>query len=129
VSAEAPRFEDPRQDLGRRTLGKGTAQLGRRSGSVMYNLTTGMAASAVNLAQLQSLLEGVIVKFEVAELTARWDNDIQAALQDVVLEWVQRVDAFDMQIHESGVSVSIQTQDDYGYYQYGFDVFPGRTVG
>jgi hypothetical protein len=129
VSAEAPRFEDPRQDLGRRTLGKGTAQLGRRSGSVMYNLTTGMAASAVNLAQLQSLLEGVIVRFEVAELTARWDDDIQAALQDVVLEWVQRVDAFDMQIHESGVSVSIQTQDDYGYYQYGFDVFPGRTVG
>jgi hypothetical protein len=95
----------------------------------MYNLTTGMAASAVNLAQLQSLLEGVIVRFEVAELTARWDDDIQAALQDVVLEWVQRVDAFDMQIHESGVSVSIQTQDDYGYYQYGFDVFPGRTVG
>lgn len=129
VSAEAPGFEDPRQDLGRRTLGKGTAQLGRRSGSVIYNLTTGMAASSVDLARLQGLLEGVIVHFEMAELSARWDEDVQAALQDVVLEWVQRVDAFDMQLHESGVSVSLQTQDDYGYYQYGFDVFPGRTLG
>ena len=83
----------------------------------------------MNLARLQGLLEGVIVNFEMAELSDRWDDDVQAALQDVVLEWVQRVDAFDMQLHESGVSISLQTQDDYGYYQYGFDVFPGRTVG
>lgn len=124
---EAPRTEDPRQDLGRRSLGKGTAQLGRRGGNVSYNLTTGMPASAVNLGKLQSLLEAVIVEFEMEELSARWDDDVQTALQDAVLEWVQRVDAFELELHESGVSISLQTQDDYGYYQYGLDVFPGRA--
>jgi hypothetical protein len=125
---EAPRYEDPRQDLGRRTLGKGTAQLGRRGGSVTYNLVTGMPASAVNLGELQGLLEGVVSDFEMAELSARWDPEVKEALQDVLLEWVQRLDAFELQLHESGVSISLQTQDDYGYYQYGLDVFPGRTI-
>ena len=123
---EAPRHEDPRQDIGRRTLGKGTAQLGRRGGGAAYNLVTGMPASAVNLGKLQSLLETVISELEQPELRVRWDDDVRSALQDALLEWVQRVDAFDLQVHESGVSVSIQTQDDFGYYQYGFDVFPGR---
>ena len=77
--------------------------------------------------KLQSLLEAVIVEFEMEELAARWDDDVQTALQDAVLEWVQRVDAFELELHESGVSISLQTQDDYGYYQYGLDVFPGRA--
>ncbi|HCH61820.1 MAG TPA: hypothetical protein DFR83_03370 [Deltaproteobacteria bacterium] len=126
--AQAPQTEDPRQDLGRRTLGKGTAQLGRRGSSVMYNLATGMAASAVNLGKLQSLLEGVICELEMPELSERWDDEVRGALQDAVLEWVQRVDAFELEVHDSGVSISLQTQDDYGFYQYGFDVFPGRPA-
>ena len=123
---EAPRYDDPRQDLGRRTLGKGTAQQGRRKSGVSYNLTTGMAASAVNPGKLQGLLEEMVADFEVAELTNRWRVDVHDGMQDALLEWVQRLDAFELVLHDSGVSVSLQTQDDYGYYQYGFDVFPGR---
>ena len=125
---EAPRYDDPRQDLGRRTLGKGTAQRGRRGGSVSYNLTNGMPASGLNLGKLQGLLEDVVADFEFDELSARWQVDVHDFLQDVLLDWVQRLDAFEMVLHESGVSISLQTQDDYGYYQYGFDVFPGRGV-
>lgn len=128
AAPEAPSFDDPRQDLGRRTLGKGTAQLGRRGGTVMYNLTTGMAAASVDLGRLQGLLEGVIVDFEQAELAARWREDVEEALQSTILEWVQRLDAFELELHESGVRVSLQTQDDFGYYQYGLDVFPGRSA-
>mgnify|MGYP000742728105 CR=1 FL=1 len=123
---EALRYDDPRQDLGRRTLGKGTAQLGRRGGSVTYNLTTGMAASGVNLGELQTLLEAVVADFDMSELSSRWRVDVHDALQDAILEWVQRLDAFELVLHESGVSISLQTQDDYGYYQYGLDIFPGR---
>ncbi len=123
---QAPRLDDPRQDLGRRTLGKGTAQLGRRGNTTEYNLTTGMSASGVNLGELQSMLEEVVADFEMAELAARWQDDVQGALQDALLEWVQRLDAFELVLHESGVSISLQTQDDYGYYQYGLDIFPGR---
>ena len=125
---KAPPTEDPRQDIGRRTLGKGTAQLGRRGSSVQYNLATGMSASGVNLGKLQSLLEGMICEFDMGELSERWDDDVRSALQDAVLEWVQRVDAFELELHDSGVSISLQTQDDYGFYQYGFDVFPGRSA-
>jgi len=125
---EAPPLEDPRQDMGRRTLGRGTVQQGRRGGTVMYNLTHGMAAARVDLARLQELLEGIMADLTVAEMTARWDDDVREALQDALLEWVQRVDAFELEAHESGARVSIQTQDDFGYYQFAFDAFPGRGL-
>jgi hypothetical protein len=70
----------------------------------------------------------VLADFEVEELNSRWQVDVHNFLQEVLLDWVQRLDAFELVLHESGVSISLQTQDDYGYYQYGFDVFPGRGV-
>ena len=124
----APPLQDPRQDIGRRTLGRGTVQQGRRGSGVMYNLTHGMAAASVDLARLQEILEGIMAELSVTEMSARWDDDVRETLQDTLLEWVQRVDLFEMEVHESGARVSVQTQDDFGYYQYSFDVFPGRAV-
>ncbi len=125
---EAPAFEDPRQDVGRRTLGRGTAQQGRRGSGVAHNLTHGMGAASVNLAQLQELLESIMSTLTVAEMTARWDDDVRDSLQNALLEWVQRVDAVELEAHESGARVSLQTQDDFGYYQYALDAFPGRGL-
>ncbi len=124
---EAPRFTDPRQSVGRSSLGKGTAQTGRRNGgSVMYNFTSGMGASSVNLGQLQTIIETILADITLPELTARWNDDVSTAVQDALLEWVQRVDHFELELHESGVRVSLQTQDDFGYYHYAFDAFPER---
>jgi len=124
----APLYEDPRQDVGRRTISRGTAQQGRRGNGVAYNLTHGMGAASVNLARLQELLEGIMSALTVAEMGARWEDDVRESLQDALLEWVQRVDAFELEAHESGARVSFQTQDDFGYYQYAFDAFPGRGL-
>jgi hypothetical protein len=86
-----------------------------------------MAAASVDLARIQEILEGIMAQLSVAEMTARWDDDVREALQNALLEWIQRVDLFEMEVHESGARVSVQTQDDFGYYQYAFDAFPGRA--
>jgi hypothetical protein len=40
--------------------------------------------------------------------------------------WVQRCKLMTIRPRREGIHVSLQTQDDHGYYRYEFDVLPGR---
>jgi hypothetical protein len=42
--------------------------------------------------------------------------------------WVQRYKHAKIRRREQGVRVEFETQDDHGYYVYGFDVFPGQAA-
>jgi len=45
----------------------------------------------------------------------------------VCLTWIQRCKAIHFDLGENGVSLTIETQDDRGYYEYKLDVFPQRA--
>jgi hypothetical protein len=39
---------------------------------------------------------------------------------------VQRCKRMRIERHQTGVRIELETQDDHGYYEYRFDVFPRR---
>lgn len=128
MAPDAPRTDDPRQLQSRRTLGNTSAGMGRRSAGPRPNLDTGFAAASVDLGRLQTILEDVLANLTAEAVVARWANELEDTLQAIILEWVQRVGKLELSTHESGLRVHIETQDDFGYYQYAFDVFPGKNL-
>jgi len=47
-------------------------------------------------------------------------------MDEVILTWVQRCKCIHMELGDVGVTITLDTQDDRGYYTYTFEVFPGR---
>jgi hypothetical protein len=124
----APRFPvDVRQARTTRILGR---LVGVAEGSMRLagpNFTTGFHASAVDLGRLQAALARGIARLDGAQVEARWD-EVFGWMMRVLRAWVQRYKSVRIKRDESGIRVEIETQDDHGYYSYGFDVFP-RTSG
>lgn len=88
---------------------------------------SGFGASAVDVGALREMLARGIAAFDMAAVRERWDEDLRIWMDDVILNWVQRCKRIHMELGERGVSITIETQDDRGYYTYEFDVFPGRS--
>jgi hypothetical protein len=89
------------------------------------NLVTGFHASAVDLGRLQHALEHGLARFDGSQIEARW-SELFDWIRRVIGAWVQRYKSMKIVRLESGVRVELQTQDDLGYYDYAFDVFPRR---
>lgn len=124
---EPPRTgDDPRQ----RTLQRITGNLSRSLGDEMHlqtaNTTTGFFASAVDLGRLRAAIENGLQRFDIDTLRARWEIDVRDWIGDLLPRWVQRVKELNLELCERGIHLRVHTQDDLGYYEYGFDVFPGR---
>lgn len=90
------------------------------------NLSLGFHASRVDLASLKSTMETGIREFTKATLQARWEDDVRDWMHSVLRSHVQRQKQRTLTCHDDGVHVRIETQDDFGYYVYEWDVFPGR---
>jgi len=48
-------------------------------------------------------------------------------MRAAILTCIQRCKEMNFEFAEHGIRITLETQDDYGYYTYAFDVFPGRT--
>jgi hypothetical protein len=119
---------DERQQIFRRIAGGLTGQLLEGHGQVsVANTTQGYRASAVDLGALQKMLGRAIAHFDMTQVRERWDDDLFAWMRSGTFAWVQRCKMLRMTVKENGIRVVLETQDDCGYYQYEFDVFPGRN--
>jgi hypothetical protein len=81
----------------------------------------------VDLGELKELLESGTKRLTMAQLEARFHDDIQSFVHSVVTMWVQRPKEISSELRENGIHVRVKTQDDHGYYDYAFDVFPRGT--
>jgi len=91
------------------------------------NTTTGFRASAVDLGQLQAIINDVLEPFDMNQVRERWSEDIFTWLRRFLMSWIQRC----KEIHfdttsERGIYIQLVTQDDHGYYTYEFDGFAGK---
>ena len=86
----------------------------------------GFPASAVDLGVLQTVLNTGLGHFTMDQVRERWDDDVKNWIISAIRTWVQRCKEMHLDVADNGVHVSMQTQDDHGYYSYEFDVFPGR---
>jgi hypothetical protein len=123
-----PRFPpDARQRQTSRILG----HIARAVQSEMVvagpNLVKGFPASAVDLGRLKDALERGVQRLDATQVADRWD-EVFAWMRRVIAAWVQRYKMLKIERLESGIRVEMQTQDDYGYYDYAFDVFPKRNA-
>ena len=91
------------------------------------NLVTGYRASAVDVGRLQELMEEALARFEMNQVRERWSDDVFAWMRRLLLTWIQRCKSIHFDLLDTGIHVQLETQDDRGYYQYEFDVFPGRN--
>lgn len=73
-------------------------------------------------------LERGVQRLDAHQVAERWD-EVRAWMRRVIATWVQRYKMLNIKRLESGIRVEIESQDDYGYYNYGFDVFPKREAG
>jgi uncharacterized protein YprB with RNaseH-like and TPR domain len=55
----------------------------------------------------------------------RWD-EVFSWMRRLLRSWVQRCKLVKIERQELGIRVELDTQDDHGYYKYGFDVFPRK---
>lgn len=120
----APRLPvDIRQTRTMRILG---ALAGMAEGSMRVagpTFTTGFHASAVDLGRLQAALARGVARLDGAQIEARWD-EVFGWMMQVLRAWVQRYKSVRIKPGKAGIRVEMTTQDDHGYYFYGFDVFP-----
>jgi hypothetical protein len=91
------------------------------------NFANGFSASAVDLGRLQDVLERGLRRFDLASVERRWP-EVERWIHDVLRAWVQRRKVVRIERRERGVRIELTTQDDRGYYDYAFDVFPGRAA-
>jgi hypothetical protein len=89
------------------------------------NMSTGYHASAVDVGRLQAALERGLARFDKSQIEARWD-EIFEWIRGVARSWVQRCKHMRIERRQDGIRIELETQDDLGYYEYGFDVFPRR---
>lgn len=86
----------------------------------------GFRASAVDLGVLQSLLNDGLRYFSMEDVRERWEIDVLRWLSGAIHAWVQRPKLMHFDLRDLGIHVLLETQDDHGYYNYEFDIFPGR---
>jgi predicted 2-oxoglutarate/Fe(II)-dependent dioxygenase YbiX len=98
-------------------------------GGTFANGGYGFRASAVDLGALQNLINEGLSRFSMNEVRRRWKVDMFHWMASAVRMWIQRCKEISFDVNGYGVHVSIETQDDRGYYHYEFDVFPGRDDG
>jgi hypothetical protein len=89
------------------------------------NLTTGYYASSVDLGRLQAELVKGVARLTAAQLEERWD-EVFSWMRRLLHSWVQRCKLVKIERQELGIRVELETQDDHGYYKYGFGVFPRK---
>lgn len=89
------------------------------------NLSTGFHASAVDVGRLQAALEHGLRRFDDGQVESRWD-EIFDWIRRVLRSWVQRCKRMRIERRQAGIRIELETQDDLGYYEYRFDVFPNR---
>jgi hypothetical protein len=89
------------------------------------NLTTGYYASSIDLGRLQAELGKGVARLTAAQLEERWD-EVFSWMRRLLRSWVQRCKLVKIDRQELGIRVELETQDDHGYYRYGFDVFPRK---
>jgi hypothetical protein len=124
-----PRFPpDARQAGAERILGSIARLAATTMGVAGPRFTHGFPASAVDLGRLQTALERGLKRFDAAQVEARW-QEIFRWIVLVIGAWVQRYKELKIERHEQGIRVEMKTQDDLGYYDYAFDVFPRRGRG
>jgi hypothetical protein len=71
-------------------------------------------------------MERGLRRFTGQQIADRWD-EVFAWLLRVVDRWAQRRKRVKIERLGDGIRVELQTQDDLGYYEYGFDVFANRA--
>jgi hypothetical protein len=122
----APTFPpDPRQATTKRIVGAITAFAKDKMVLAGPNLVEGFPASGVNPGVLQQMMERGLRRFTGELMKERWDDIFDWSLR-FLHRWVQRTKQIKLERFESGIRIELQTQDDRGYYDYGFDVFPER---
>lgn len=116
---------DPRQSGSAHTIGA----IGGIARGEMHisgpNLSTGFYASAVDIGRLQAALEHGLARFDETQLETRW-SEIFDWIRRVARTWVQRCKGMRIERRQMGIRIELETQDDLGYYEYGFDVLPRR---
>src|SRR2546426_3047299 len=117
---------DPRQANLARVVGALIDALGGSRCARSTNLVTGFRASAVDVGRVKTILEAGVAAFDMRQVKARWKRDVFAWMVETTRAWVQRCKLVRLRPRETGIRVELQTQDDEGYYDYGFDVLPGR---
>jgi hypothetical protein len=118
----AGRGTDPRQASALRII----EGLAGRLPSALHT-GSGYRASCVDLGELKELVESGTKRLTMSQLEARFHDDIQSFVHSVVTMWVQRPKEISSELRENGIHVRVKTQDDHGYYDYAFDVFPRGT--
>jgi len=123
-----PRFPpDARQQQTSRVLGNIARAVQSEMVLAGPNLIKGFPASGVDLGRLKDALERGVQRLNAEQVADRWD-EFQGWMRRVIAAWVQRYKMLKFKRFESGIRVEMQTQDDYGYYEYAFDVFPKRQA-
>lgn len=121
------RGPDPRQQNFEQVVNAIDAAARKSDASIASaNVSQGFHAARVDLGELKNALEFGVRKFTVAQLHARWEEDVRTWMHSLIRLWVQRCKSQRLELRENGIAVELETQDDHGYYVYRFDVFPGR---
>ena len=123
-----PQFDlDPRQRRFLKIAAAIVDQLGSSSASFEVQAMSGFPASAVNVGELKSALEGGMKRLDMRAVRVRWSDDVFDWMRLTIRAWVQRCKMMRLVARRNGVNVKLETQDDLGYYRYEFDVFPRKS--
>ncbi len=118
---------DERQATFRRIIGNITDELFQQEGEVgVVSTVTGFRASAVDVGQLQQMINDAISTWTMEMVRDRWKEDLFGWLRQLLRAWVQRCKEMRFEIEGNGIAIHLETQDDRGYYGYDFDAFPGK---
>jgi hypothetical protein len=116
---------DRRQRTARHIIGRVADIASSEMAVVGPNFTSGFHAASVDLARLKDVLERGVRDFTAKQLDDRWD-EVLDWMRRAIRQWVQRYKELRIERSGDGICVRMQTQDDLGYYDYAFDVFPAR---
>ncbi len=119
-----PRFPpDPRQQQTSRIIGNIARAVEHEMKIAGPNLVQGFPASGVDLGRLKDALESGVQRLDAEQVAERWD-EVFEWIRRVIAAWVQRYKTLKIERLEGGIRIEMETQDDHGYYDYAFDVFP-----
>lgn len=118
---------DERQATFRRIIGNITGELFQQEGEAVVSTVTGFRASAVDVGQLQQMINDAISTWTMEMVRDRWEADLFEWLHQLLSGWVQRCKHMRFEIDGKGIGIHLETQDDRGYYNYEFDAFPGKA--
>lgn len=79
----------------------------------------------MDVGRLQIVMERGLARFGPKTLDTRW-AELHGWLASVIRAWAQRTKRMRIEKKREGIRIELITQDDRGYYEYAFDVFPNR---